>query len=471
MRGRKMNLTRYACFGVLMVLILTGCQATPNQDVIANKNDQQVSQSESGTSIEESNSVEESDDDGTVVSEAISETFSSDDGNVTISVQTDAVKVHSVPIVQTEAKDISVDDVKRWAKAFYGTEDVYEATKQMTKSEIEEAILWRQQKINDRESLIEEGYSEADADTMIEYYKEQIESLKASYQKAPDDDERKKTDWAFHPLSYYDDDSMENDRDTSNADKTQALKVQGESDGQKAYVSASNRETADYQLHSLMFYWNDEDEGWIDGATPYVNQEEAIQITDEKLKALVDGNWKVNTVWSSSNQWHIQYIPVINELPCLYSDINYTSDDAYAANLEYGQINFTLTDDKIVAVEWESPMEITSTDSQPAEMLPFDDIYTAFKNYMQVKCTLNSLGLASEDETEGTEQAFANVNDISQMYCRVKVKNADNVFQYVPVYVFSGYVSQGDYKEDDWVNHFCVVNATDGTIINTWLGY
>ena len=298
----------------------------------------------------------------------------------------------------------------------------------MTKSEIEEAILWRQQKINDRESLIEEGYSEADADTMIEYYKEQIESLKASYQKAPDDDERKKTDWAFHPLSYYDDDSMENDRDTSNADKTQALKVQGESDGQKAYVSASNRETADYQLHSLMFYWNDEDEGWIDGATPYVNQEEAIQITDEKLKALVDGNWKVNTVWSSSNQWHIQYIPVINELPCLYSDINYTSDDAY-------------------------------------------DIYTAFKNYMQVKCTLNSLGLASEDETEGTEQAFANVNDISQMYCRVKVKNAENTFQYVPVYVFSGYVSQGDYKEDDWVNHFCVVNATDGTIINTWLGY
>lgn len=69
------------------------------------------------------------------------------------------------------------------------------------------------------------------------------------------------------------------------------LKVQGESDGQKAYVSASNRETADYQLHSLMFYWNDEDEGWIDGATPYVNQEEAIQITDEKLKGV--SRWKL----------------------------------------------------------------------------------------------------------------------------------------------------------------------------------
>lgn len=466
-----MKSQKYAGLVIAMVLLATGCQATPNQDVIANKNDQQVSQNETNQSSNDSLAIDEKTDEGKVVSEAISETFSSDDGNVTISVQTDAVKVHSVPIVQAEAEDISVDDVKRWAKVFYGTEDVYEATKQMTKSEIEEAILWRQQTINDKESLIEEGYSEADADTMIEYYKEQIDSLKASYQNASDDNERKKTDWAFHPLSYYDDDSMENDRDTSNADKTQALKVQGECDGQKAYVSASNRETTDYQLHSLMFYWNDEEEGWIDGASPSMNQEEAIQITDEKLKALVDGNWKVNTVWTSSNQWHIQYIPVINELPCLYSDINYTSEDAYAANLQYEQIDFTLTDDKVVAVEWDSPMKITSTEEQSAEMLPFDDIYTAFKNYMQVKCTLNSLGLASEDETEGTEQAFANVNDISQMYCRVKVKNTDNVFQYVPVYVFSGYVSQGDYKEDDWVNHFCVVNATDGTIINTWLGY
>lgn len=54
-----MNLRRYVCLGVLLAVLLTGCQATPNQDVIANKNDQQVNQNESGTSIEESNSVEE----------------------------------------------------------------------------------------------------------------------------------------------------------------------------------------------------------------------------------------------------------------------------------------------------------------------------------------------------------------------------------------------------------------------------
>ena len=139
-------------------------------------------------------------------------------------------------------------------------------------------------------------------------------------------------------------------------------------------------------------------------------------------------------------------------------------------------LEFEIIDGQITSVEWDSPMKITSADNQPAEMLPFDDIYTAFKNYMQVKCTMTSLGMASDDEMEDettaeTEKVCANVNDIRQMDCRVKVKNSDQAFEYVPVYVFSGYASQGDYKEDDWVNHFCVVNATDGTIINTWLGY
>ena len=97
----------------------------------------------------------------------------------------------------------------------------------------------------------------------------------------------------------------------------------------------------------------------------------------------------------------------------------------------------------------------------------FDELYDAFKTYMKVSTSVSSLGLMEDD----SEDAAVNITKNQQMYCRVKVKNSDQAFEYVPVYVFSGYASQGDYKEDGWVNHFCVVNATDGTIINTWLGY
>ena len=295
--------------------------------------------------------------------------------------------------------------------------------------------------------------------------------MKSNYDSAPEKYEGTKTDWEFHPASYWmKDETNGDDEDWSKEDKTESLEVRGDYEGKGAHISASNRQDADYQVHDMFFVLNDE----VDinyNADPVISREEAIQMTSEKLKALTNKEWQVDSVDNNGNQWRIKYVPVINNLPCLLTDLSYDSTDAYAANLTYEMLEFEIIDGQITSVEWDSPMKITSADNQPAEMLPFDDIYTAFKNYMQVKCILNSLGLASEDETEGTEQAFANVNDISQMYCRVKVKNAENTFQYVPVYVFSGYVSQGDYKEDDWVNHFCVVNATDGTIINTWLGY
>ena len=298
--------------------------------------------------------------------------------------------------------------------------------------------------------------------------------MKAHNSEAIDNDEREKTDWTFRPASYYMKEEYDDNDEWDDIDQTEKLKVVGDCDGKRAYISASNRSTQDYQLHTLMFYWEDEEDGVLVGSAPSLSQEEAIQMTDEKLKELTDGTWKVNNVWSNHNQWHIRYIPILNDVPCVYSDIGYTSEDAYAANLEYEQIDFTLTDDKIVSAEWDSPMQITSTEDQSATLLSFDDIYQAFKNYMQVKCTLNSLGLATDDpEEDGVAgvQAYANITDISQMYCRVKVKNTDQSYQYVPTFVFSGYTSQGDYKEDDWVNQYCVVNAIDGTIINTWLGY
>ena len=68
-------------------------------------------------------------------------------------------------------------------------------------------------------------------------------------------------------------------------------------------------------------------------------------------------------------------------------------------------------------------------------------------------------------------QAYANITDISQMYCRVKGENTDQSYQYVPTLFSVAIQARAIIKEDDWVNQYCVVNAIDRTIINTWLGY
>ena len=108
----------------------------------------------------------------------------------------------------------------------------------------------------------------------------------------------------------------------------------------------------------------------------------------------------MNAVWSIGNQWRIQYVPSIDQIPCVYSTIDYTADDTYASNLDYEQIDFSVTDDQIVSAEWDTPMKVTSADSQTSELKSFAELYDAFKTYMKVSTSVSSLGLM-EDDSEG----------------------------------------------------------------------
>ena len=38
-----MKIRKYACIAISAALLMTGCQATPDQDIVANKNDNQAS--------------------------------------------------------------------------------------------------------------------------------------------------------------------------------------------------------------------------------------------------------------------------------------------------------------------------------------------------------------------------------------------------------------------------------------------
>ena len=47
-----MKIRKYACIAISAALLMTGCQATPDQDIVANKNDNQASQNETKTQME-----------------------------------------------------------------------------------------------------------------------------------------------------------------------------------------------------------------------------------------------------------------------------------------------------------------------------------------------------------------------------------------------------------------------------------
>ena len=64
-----------------------------------------------------------------------------------------------------------------------------------------------------------------------------------------------------------------------------------------------------------MFYWDDEQAGWENNGKSSISQEEAVKLTNQKLKELTDGEWTVNAVWSIGKQWRIQYVQRIDQIP------------------------------------------------------------------------------------------------------------------------------------------------------------
>ena len=67
-----MKIRKYACIAISAALQMTGCQATSDQDIVANKNDNQASQNETSQSVDDTIAIDENAD-GKVVSEAISD--------------------------------------------------------------------------------------------------------------------------------------------------------------------------------------------------------------------------------------------------------------------------------------------------------------------------------------------------------------------------------------------------------------
>ena len=102
-----MKIRKYACIAISAALLMTGCQATPDQDIVANKNDNQASQNETSQSVDDTIAIDENAD-GKVVSEAISDSFDSTEGDVTIKVQADQVRAKNVPVLQAGAQSVSL---------------------------------------------------------------------------------------------------------------------------------------------------------------------------------------------------------------------------------------------------------------------------------------------------------------------------------------------------------------------------
>ena len=101
-------------------------------------------------------------------------------------------------------------------------------------------------------------------------------------------------------------------------------------------------------------------------------------------------------------------------------------------------------------------------------VLDFEKIYETFQNQMRVAYTRDTFIDPADPSLQGAS-VECKVTQIEQGLFRIKEKNQEENFLMVPAWTFRGsvIVDGSDWGEQD----FCVINAVDGSVINTAAGY
>ena len=500
-----MNKNLFTCsISILLVLaaLLCGCQATPAATVVASKNDGTLEAALEKTPEEEpaeatANAEEAADTD---IAEAAgtkaeiytyTESFSSMDGNITYNVNVELPAVETdLPVLQVTPHTITSAEAETIARAIFGDAEFYEYSTEKGKSEIEEEILKLKQHISDRDVLVAYyGGNEETADEVIADFESRISALEALYETASETVEPTECNWQFHSESYYTDPEL----GLSNDDYNQELKAMVWIDGTPYVYVVYNRNAEDYRIHSIIAYIDD-------SLIPLSDKYRSDEITDTDITALLDttntvleqmgmGDWEVEDY--TVGEWEvevghtvrtlsIQVSPVYNGLKMLNVPqlANLKSEDAYASNYYYEKIGLNFSGGRLVDFGYDAPLDVVNVINPAVSILSEDEIIASFKRQM----TLDDItgyqieGIPEEllDEVPQVTNVTATVDGVELGLARTRIKNNESDFYLLPAYLFRGSVnltfSDGS---SELINDtiFAVINAVDGTIINTDLGY
>lgn len=480
--------------GIIMAgaLALQGCQASPEEDIIVNKNDgtlekaiqkESESDTENSTDAGEDSSGEVTEpekEEKTVVEEKFSDSFTCDSDGITVNVDATVTSIQGAfPVVRVKPHEITPDEVKLWADILFEGKTAYEPGK-LTKAELEERILACKQVLNDSSTMSElTGGNEADVQIYTDVYNDLLASYEKAYETAEEQDTKKECEWVFHPTDYYEGILFDGPEGAS-MNKTKVLKTVDDSqDGHIRSIYAANRSESDFRLNNLNFNY-DEEMTLTSYPGEEITMEEAIELTDDLVSKLGMENWKIEKTFDNSDvvaisgqegSWYtIFYTPSYEGIDVISSDrMELKSEDLYAANYYYSGLRVEVRNNLIKSVELYSPLDTVKIENDNVEVLSYEKAYENFKTHMQTKYTKSSV-LDPEDPSTQDASVELKVTGAKQGLFRIKEKNNQDEFLMVPAWVFRGNILVDG---NDWVGEtdFAVVNGLDGSIINTSLGY
>ena len=500
---RKNRLIVFLICALVMALVLCGCQATPEHGAVTSKNDgtyEAALQNNVSPTFEPATAAPETTAETSTNMEqpqqpaTYTDSFTNASGDVTINLSFQEPIINTAqPVIQVRPMEFSGEQVQKIAAAIFGNEPVYENTQQMSKAEIEAAILELRQTISDWSGMLSYyGGDETLAQSVKDDYERRIASLELSYQNAPDGIERTACSWQFHSDDYY----MSPEQASNFVDEGHRyIKASAMVNGLPYTLTACNREATDYRIHDLSVGLDDtvlsyDDLKNISTAAP---TKEDLQAMAQEMIAKMDiGQWApasddevgllgFSSNDSSSNFRTIAYTRVYDGIRATLYEGGLTKADAYASNYYYESLTFLFCGDVLYRFEYMGPLQVVAAVNQNVQTLPFNDILSAAKQQMQM-FTPEQLMLPDGN-------IVVDVGHIEWGLSRIRIRDNATDFYLTPTCAFFGtakaYDANGQVIKDQWMDPdgttheqqaqcpvlLAVVNAVDGSIIDTQQGY
>ena len=457
---------------VIIILSLTialeGCQTKPEAAAVGSKNRDIFEYSESNTS---QNREEKS-------TEKIHREFSGANGTEYM-IDLITPDCESCPLLEITPHSITPQEAKAVAQAFFGDSILYKHSEIKTKEEIENFILELKAKIADRDSMIQEYGDEEYAEDIISLYENMIEEYSKQYENAPEKINQEPCDWSFHPKSYYTDDTMiYNYSDYEAYNKSQYILADGEINGVSYIYNVCNRSEEDYRIHDIWITFNERglEEYYYFNAPSDSDIESTLDIVENIIGQLPWDGWavdfyKVDEIQFGENDTRYAVKIVAsrsyNGIRTIHQDqlTNLKSEDIFASNYYYETMEFVYGDGHLITFDLESPMDIVRVVSEDVSTMAYPDIIDSLQEYLFVSDSYNMPGNAN---------VTININQADWGFSRIRKQNDQVNFYLIPSFSFSGSLQLQNQRDEILEENnlrLATVNAVDGTIINTELGY
>ena len=491
-----------SALAALLLILLCGCQPTPESAIVVSKNDgaleaalEVTAQTPAQAPAEVTAAPREA--------EIYTESFTNTDGNITFDVELETpVAEAKLPVLRVTPKAIPAETARHVAEVLFGDAAFYEYSETRTRGELEELILSLRHLLADP-SAMEARYG-AMKDDAAAWIEAEIAGYEAEYAAAPASGEAVPCAWEFHPHDWYVKPGWAvpviNDPEEMGDTVSQYIIAETERDGLPYLFVVCNREAEDYRFHGIacQVYNNTTDRAVYASREP--TQADMDKAGDE-ARALLDemdlGDWVIDSCAATDlppgNSWSIvvKACPVYNGVKAVHlQQMGYLDKyDAYASNYFFEEMTFTFGDEgRLVGFALQSPLEVVETVNDNVAVLSFEEVMEAAKSRLRMTAlTSDPYALEQFYNMLMFYPAAAVTVHIDQAelgLVRTRIKDNAEDFYLLPAYVFRAYYEifdkNGQLLADSRefftldaaeTQELIVVNAVDGSVINTSLGY